>query len=154
MSEKAKRFYTKEWSKSDFFSAVAAMASGEEVEDEIAAKIVESAEVELGRIQAAAEKKGSTSNGEKKDRLDSDYCKAAEAALVPLLTKEFQTTQELIDQATAKGILAPTGKPFHVSLPSQKLASLPNIVVGSKIVEAYTKDGRRNDRSVKAFKLA
>lgn len=100
-----RKFYgagdAKGFSKKTFFETVLAIANGEDVEDSQIALVAAAAEYELEGIAIAKEKTGTK---EKTPTLEKQIAKDIIAALVPMLTGEPQTTDELIALATQKGL--------------------------------------------------
>lgn len=111
-----RKFYgagdAKGFSKKAFFEAVIAFVNGEEVDDATVDLIVRAAEYELEGIALAKEKTGTK---EKTPTLEKQIAKDIIGALVPLLTGEPQTTDELIALATQKGLT--TSKETNFSNP-------------------------------------
>lgn len=100
-----RKFYgageAKGFSKKAFFEAVIAFVNGEEVDEATVDLIVRAAEYELEGISMAKEKAGTK---EKTPTLEKQIAKDIIGALVPMLTNEPQTTDELIALATQKGL--------------------------------------------------
>lgn len=66
----------------------------------------------IANREKAASKRGSTSTGEHKSPLDSDLGQAIVRDIVPMLTSDPQTLEELCNAATAKGLVSPKGTPY------------------------------------------
>lgn len=153
MAEIKRKFYNsgdaKGFTKAIFFETVRAMAAGEDVEDNMVALVEAAANYELEGIANRASTKPS---GEKKNPLESDYAKALAAAIVPLIGSEPQTAQELIDQATARGQIAPSGKPFSGPWVSRVLNAMPEqVVVTRKVVTRKDAKGLTSQTEVNAY---
>lgn len=131
MADTKRRFYNtdaseaggvnaKGFTKAVFFQTVAAMVAGDEVSAENVALAGAAAEYELEGIAGRAT---ATSTGEKKDPMQSEYAQKLAAAIVPLITDKPQTAKQLIEAATARGSVAPTGKPWAAPWVSRVLNS-------------------------------
>lgn len=112
-----RKFYgagdAKNFSKKAFFEAVIAYVTGEDVEDNIPELIVAACEYELEGIAIAKEKNGAGKTAT--PTLEKQIAKDIIANLVPMLTTEPQTTDELIAMATQKGLT--TSKDTNFSNP-------------------------------------
>lgn len=153
MADIKRKFYNtgdaKGFTKAIFYNQVLAMARGEEVTAEMAELIAKAAEYELEGIASRA---AASATGEKKDPLQSEYAKALAAAIVPLVTADPKTAQELISAATAKGKVAPNGKEFSAPWTARVLKATEGIVVVKKIVEVVDSKGLKSQREVNAYK--
>lgn len=153
MADIKRKFYNsgdaKGFTKAIFFQTVAAMANGEEVSPELVSLVGAAAEYELEGIANRPTKAGSA---DKKDPLQSDYAKALRAAIVPLVSETPHTAKELVDAATAKGKMAPTGKSFSGPWVSRVLNAEPGIVCVKKIVEKTDAKGLKSQSEVNAYK--
>jgi len=141
-----RKFYgagdAKGFSKKAFFEAVLAFINGEDVEDNVVDLIAQACEYELEGIALAKEKAGTK---EKTPTLEKQIAKDIIGALVPMLTTEPQTTDELIAMATQKGLT--TSKETNFSNPwvntvFKALAEEGKIARVQKVVTVTkTKDG-------------
>ncbi len=111
-----RKFYgsgdAKGFAKKNFFEAVLAIVNGEEVDEATMSLVAQAAEYELEGIALAKEKAGTK---EKTPTLEKQIAKDIIGALVPMLTAEPQTTDELIALATQKGLT--TSKDTNFSNP-------------------------------------
>lgn len=150
-----RRFYncedegTKGFSKKVFFEYVLKMASGDEMTDAQVDLIARAAEYELEGIANRPTKAGT---GEAKDPLHSDYANALREAIVPLVGAEPKSAKELVDAATAKGKIAPSGKAFSAPWVSRVLNTEDGIVAVKKVVETVDAKGLKAQREVTAYK--
>lgn len=159
MAEKRK-FYnceeqgTKGMSKRTFFEEVLKMATGEEVTDDMADFIARAAEYELEGINNRPSKAGA--EGPAKDPLQSDYAVALREAIVPLVNGNPQTAKQLVDAATAKGKLAPSGKSFSAPWTSRVLNAMAKegkgIAEVKMVVETVDAKGLKKQREVSGYK--
>lgn len=156
MADIKRKFYNtgdaKGFTRSIFFQTVVAMVNGEEVSDQLAALTKQAAEYELEGIALAASNKSEST--EKKDPLQSDYAVALRNAILPFITSTPQTAKELVDAATAKGKVAPTGKEFSCPWVSRVLNAEKGIVCVKKIVEKTDAKGLKSQTEVNAYKRA
>ena len=147
-----RKFYNsgdaKGFTKAIFFQTVLAMANGEDVSDQMVALVGAAAEYELEGIANRPTK----ASGEKKDPLQSDYAKALRAAIVPLVDATPRTAKELVDAATAKGKMAPTGKAFSAPWVSRVLNAESGIVCVKKVVDKVDAKGLKSQSEVNAYK--
>lgn len=90
----------------------------------------------------------------KKDRLHSDYANALRAGILPLVDATPRTGKELIQAATTKGIVSPTGKAFVEAWVVSVLKNEPGIVTVQKVIEKTQKNGLKAQAEVTAFKRA
>lgn len=108
-----RKFYgagdAKGFNKKNFFEAVLAIVNGEEVDDATMDLVAQAAAYELEGIALAKEKAGTK---EKVPTLEKQIAKDIIAGLVPLLTGEPQTTTQLIEIATQKGLTTTKGTNF------------------------------------------
>lgn len=152
MADTKRRFYNygdaKGFTKNDFFNAVIALANGEDIDDNILELTRMAAEYE---IEGAALAKGSKASGEKKDPLESDYAVALRAAIVPLVNSTAMTAKELIDAATAKGLLSPKGVPFAAPWVSRVLNKADGVTAVKKVVEKVDAKGLKSQAEVTAY---
>lgn len=147
-----RKFYNsgdaKGFTKAIFFQTVLAMANGEDVSDQMVALVGAAAEYELEGIANRPTK----ASGEKKDPLQSDYANALRAAIVPLVDGTPRTAKELVDAATAKGKMAPTGKAFSAPWVSRVLNAESGIVCVKKVVDKVDAKGLKSQSEVNAYK--
>lgn len=147
-----RKFYNsgdaKGFTKAIFFQTVLAMANGEDVSDQMVALVGAAAEYELEGIANRPTK----ASGEKKDPLQSDYAKALRAAIVPFVDATPRTAKELVDAATAKGKMAPTGKAFSAPWVSRVLNAEDGIVCVKKVVDKVDAKGLKSQSEVNAYK--
>lgn len=110
-----RRFYgagkAKDFSKKAFYEAVIAYVTGEDTEEDTLDLIVAACEFELEGIRLAKEKSGSKA-GEPTPTLEKQIAKDIIANLVPMLSGEPQTTEELIALAIQKGLVTSKGTNF------------------------------------------
>ena len=152
MADTKRKFYNsgdnKGFTKAIFYQTVLAMANGEDVSDELIACVGRACEYELEGIANRPSKAG----GEKKDPLQSDYANALRAAIVPFVDATPRTAKELVDAATAKGKMAPTGKAFSGPWVSRVLNAEAGIVCVKKVVDKVDSKGLRSQAEVNAYK--
>lgn len=152
MAETKRKFYNtanaKGFTKAVFYQTVLAMANGETVSNELTSLVAGACEYELDGI-ANRPSKVST---EKKDPLQSDYAKALRAAIVPFISDKPQTAKQLADAATAKGKMAPSGKPFSGPWISRVLNAEPGVVCVKVVVEKTDAKGLKSQSEVNAYK--
>lgn len=150
-----RKFYNtgdaKGFTRTVFYQTVLAMSRGDEISDELKNLVASAAEHELEGIVNAAHK---TPAGEKKDPLQCDYAKALRAAILPLIDGTPRSAKELIDMATAKGKMAPTGKAFSGPWASRVLNAEEGIVAVKKIVEKTDSKGLKAQVEICAYKRA
>lgn len=155
MAEKRSFYNTgdaKGFTKAIFYQTVLAMVNGEEVSEDLVSLVGQACEYELeGAALRAAAAKGS---GEKKDPLQSAYCVALRQAILPFVDSTPRTAKELIDAATAKGKVAPTGKAFSGPWTSRVLNVEPGIVCVKKIVDTVDAKGLKVQKELNAYKRA
>lgn len=152
MADIKRRFYgvgdAKGFNKVSFYNTVIALIDGAEVSDELVALTKLAAEYELEGIA----NRPKTSSGEKKDPLQCDYAKALRQAILPFVDGTPRSAKELVDAASAKGKMAPTGKAFSCPWVSRVLNAEPGIVAVKKIVEKTDAKGLRQQAEVTAYK--
>lgn len=149
--EKRKFYNTgdaKGFTKQVFFQTVLAMVNGEDVSENLVNLVGAAAEYELDGIA----NRPSKASGEKKDPLQSDYANALRAAIVPFVDNTPRTAKELVDAATAKGRMAPTGKAFSAPWVSRVLNAEAGVVCVKKIVDKTDAKGLRSQAEVNAYK--
>lgn len=149
--EKRKFYNTgdaKGFTKAIFFQTVLAMANGEDVDTNLVALVGAAAEYELEGIASRPSK----APGEKKDPLQSDYAKALRTAILPFVDGTPRTAKELVDAATAKGKMAPTGKAFSAPWVSRVLNAENGIVCVKKVIEKVDSKGLKSQQEVNAYK--
>jgi len=154
MATEKRRFYNtgdaKGFTKAAFYAAVKAMADGEEVDDATVALVGAAAQYELDGIAA----KAPASTGERKDPMQSDYAVALREAIVPLLSDKPQTAEDLVNAATAKGSLAPSGKEWAKPWVSRVLSALAEegtVTKTSVIVTKTDSKGLNAQKEAAAF---
>jgi len=155
----ARSFYNtgeaKGFTKANFYQAVLDLANGEEVEDNIVELIAKGAEYELEGLELAkAASAAKSGNGEKKDKLQSDYCVALRKAIVPLLNGTPKTAKQLLAEAEANGTnLSPTGKPWVESWLVQVLNAEAGVTNTKVIVETVNNKGLKAEKSANAWNI-
>lgn len=147
----ANKFYNtderKGFTKKVFFELVAALAQGEDLEDEELDNVYEAAQHELEMIANRPK-----ANGDKKDPLQSDYANHIRQSILPLVTNDPKTAKELVAMATANGIVAPnTGKELSAPWVSRVLNSEPGIVKVAKVVEKVDSKGLKSQTEAAAY---
>lgn len=151
-SKEKRRFYNtgdaKGFTKADFFTAVRAMAEGEDVDDNIIDLVAAAAAYELDGI---AIKNRAKASGGAKDPLKSEYAMALTAAIVPLISDKPRTAKELIDLATSKGKVSPKGTPFAAPWVSRVLNATAGVTAVKKIVDKVDAKGLKSQAEVTAY---
>jgi len=139
MAETKRKFYNtgdaKGFTKKKFFETVVAILNEEDVDQKDIDLTLAAAEYELEGI---ALRPSTAGTGEKKNPLDSEYAVAMRAAILPLLTQTPQNANEIINAATAKGLLSPKGTPFATSWVGRILKPLAEAGEGVVRYEAET----------------
>lgn len=152
MAEIKRKFYNageaKGFTKAVFFQTILAMANGEDVSDNLISLVAQAAEYELEGIANRPTK----ASGDKKDPLQSAYACALREAIMPFVDGTPRTAKELIDAATAKGKMAPTGKAFSGPWVSRVLNAEAGVVCVKKVVDKVDTKGLKSQTEVNAYK--
>lgn len=154
-----RRFYNtndaKGFTKQKFFEAVLALANGEDVSAIENASVDLVAQAATYELEGIANRASTATTGEKKDAMQSDYAIGLAAAIVPLLTDKPQTAKQLIDAATAKGKVAPSGKnwaaPWVSRVLNAKFHAGEGVKVLDVIVDHVDAKGLKSQKQVKAY---
>lgn len=153
MADIKRKFYNtgdaKDFTKAVFYKTVLAMANGEEVEDDLVDLVAQACEYELEGI---ANRPKNTKTGEAKDPLQSDYAIALRKAILPFLTSNPATANDLVEKATSAGKIAPSGKPFSAPWVARVLKVEDGVACVKAIVEKTNAKGLKSQVEVNAFK--
>lgn len=160
MAEK-RSFYNKGdnkgFTKRVFFETLQQIIAVDEVADtfdtDLLDKVEAAIEYEIESLDLAASKKGETT-GEKKDPLQSGYAQELREAVMPHLTNEPKSAQDLLDEMNAAGKVSSKGKPFSAPWLSRVLNHEEGVVATKKVVEKVDAKGLKAQREVNAYSLA
>lgn len=153
MAEKRRFYNSGDWkglTKKDLYEAVAALADGEDLDENIIEFVKAACDYELETLAIAAAKPKKA--GEHTDPLQSDYAKALRAAVMPFITGNPQTIADLQEKMTAAGKVSTSGKPFSIPWIGRVLNSETGIVKTQVIVEKVGKDGLKAQVQATAYK--
>lgn len=147
MATPKRRFYNfgeaKGFTKAVYYSTIASILSGEEVDDNLRDLCIAATEYELEGVEIkSSQKSQSTPPGERRDPLHSDYANEIRAAILPLITDNPQSAKSLIEQATAAGkVSSKSGKPFGYAWVCRVLNAEAGVAATKVITETVDRAG-------------
>lgn len=147
MAEVKRKFYNKEFGKRDFYEGIIELAEDGATSKPID-KILAAAQYELEGLDTRPSKAG---GGERKDPLQSDYANEVRASIIPFINSTPKSAEELVNEATARGIVSSKGTPFAKPWVSRVLNKEEGISASIKVVEITNKKGLKEQKEVVCY---